>query len=285
MQKLKENSLLYTLLFTFLFTAVVWYFVLANEREQVLTVAFLDVGQGDAIFIEAPNGNQMLIDGGRNRSVLRELSRVMPFYDRSIDVVLATHPDEDHIGGLPDVLKRFDVDLFLEPGVKHDTNAYKETLRLIEANNIKHVLARRGMQIDLGGGVSLEILFPDHDVTGLESNAASVITRLVYGETEFLFTGDSPRAIEKYVVLLDGAHLRIDVLKVGHHGSKTSSADVFIAAVLPQFAVISAGKDNRYGHPHEEVISALKDVDAIIVSTSKNGTIIFESDGERLKRK
>ena len=107
----------------------------------------------------------------------------------------------------------------------------------------------------------------------------------MYGETEFLFTGDSPRAIEKYVVLLDGAHLRSDVLKVGHHGSKTSSADVFIAAVLPQFAVISAGKDNRYGHPHEEVISALKDVDAIIVSTSKNGTIIFESDGERLKRK
>lgn len=285
MEKIRQNSLLYTLLFTFLFTTGVWYFVLASEREQVLTVAFLDVGQGDAIFIEAPNGNQILIDGGRNRSVLRELSRVMPFYDRSIDVVLATHPDEDHIGGLSDVLKRFDVELFLDSGVTHDTNAYKEVLRLVETQNIEYVLARRGMVVDLGDGAKLEILFPDRDVAGLETNSASVVTRLIYGETEFLLTGDSPRSIEKYIVSLDGARLESDVLKVGHHGSKTSSADVFIAAVLPQFAVISAGKDNRYGHPHEEVVSALIDIDAKIVSTFKSGTIIFESDGERLKIK
>ena len=285
MEKVRQNPLLYTLLFVFIFTATVWYFVLANEREQVLTVAFLDVGQGDAIFIEAPNGNQILIDGGKNRSVLRALSHVMPFYDRSIDVVIATHPDEDHIGGLPDVLKRFKVDLYLDPGVTHDTNAYKETLRLVQTRNIEYVLARRGMKIDLGGGVSLEILFPDRDVSGLESNAASVITRLVYGETEFLFTGDSPKAIEKYLTSIDGKKLQSDVLKVGHHGSKTSSADAFLAAVLPSFAVISAGADNRYGHPHEEVITALKDLDAKIVSTSESGTIIFISDGMTLQKK
>jgi len=285
MQKLKQNALLSTFLFAFIFTATVWYFVFQNEREQLLTVAFLDVGQGDAVFIEAPNGNQMLIDGGRNRSVLRELSRVMSFYDRSIDVVLATHPDEDHVGGLPDVLKRFNVEFFFEPGVIHDTNTYKELLRIVSVKDIKHILARRGMKIDLGDGVVVDILFPDRDVSNIESNAGSVVLRIRYGETEVMLTGDSPQAIEKYLVSLDGARLQSDVLKVGHHGSKTSSADIFLAAVLPSFAVVSAGRDNRYGHPHTEVLEALTEVNARVLSTYKDETIIFTSNGETVRVK
>src|SRR3989344_9310935 len=153
-----------------------------EDRGGILTVAFLDIGQGDAIFIDAPSGNQMLIDGGPGKSVLRELSKVMPFYDRSIDVVVATHPDADHISGLNDVLNKYKVALFVEPGVESDTAVYKELKNEVAAKNIKIVEARWGMSVDLGNGTILEILFPVLDPTGMETNMASIVARLVYGE-------------------------------------------------------------------------------------------------------
>src|SRR3989338_7341433 len=121
-----------------------------EDRGGILTVAFLDIGQGDAIFIDAPSGNQMLIDAGPGRSILRELSKVMPFYDRSIDVVLVTHPDADHIGGIPDVLDKYKTNLFIESGVEGDTSLYGEVNLKIEKLKIERLEARRGMVIDLG---------------------------------------------------------------------------------------------------------------------------------------
>jgi len=273
----------FILLFFFLITGVIWYAVFAEERGNTLTVAFLDVGQGDSIFIEAPNGNQVLIDGGSGRGVLRELSKVMPFYDRSIDVVIATHPDKDHIGGLPLVLRRYHVNLFLEPGVTNDTGAYAALRRAVVERGVKNVYARRGMQVILDDGVMLRILFPDRDVAGMESNTASIVAQLVYGDTEFLLTGDSPKSIEKYLVSVVGKSLESDVLKVGHHGSKTSSNESFIGIASPQYAVISAGEDNRYGHPHEEVLDILKQFEVEILSTYERGTVIFKSDGKNLR--
>lgn len=266
----------------FLATFLVWYAVFAEERKDILTVAFLDVGQGDAIFIEAPNGNQVLIDGGPNKKVLRELSKLMPFYDRSIDIVIATHPDADHIGGLVDVVERFDIDIFLEPGVQSDTKTYEELLRLVEAERSRYVVARRGMSIALDDGVYLKILFPDRDVSDVDTNDASIIVQLVYGKTEFLLTGDAPKKIEEYVVFLDGENLRSDVLKLGHHGSKTSSSELFIGFVSPSRAIISAGKNNRYGHPHDEVLDTLEQFEIDTLSTYEEGTIVFRSDGESL---
>ena len=279
MKNLKKNILPYTLLLILLFTATIWYAVFAESRNGILTVAFLDVGQGDSIFIEAPSGNQVLIDGGSGSGVLRELSKVMPFYDRSIDIVIATHPDKDHIGGLPDVLENYKVGIFLEPGITSDTGVYRALEEIISEKDIRKILARRGMKLILGGGVELIILFPDRDVAGLESNTASIVAQLVYGDTEFLLTGDSPKSIEKYLVSILGKDLESDVLKVGHHGSKTSSDISFIGIVSPQYAVISAGKDNRYGHPHEEVINILKQFEAEVISTYEQGTVIFKSDG------
>lgn len=276
----KSNLGNYLFVGLFFVNLFIWQAVFAGERNGILTVAFLDVGQGDAIFIEAPNGNQVLIDGGANKSVLRQLSSVMSFYDRSIDIVIATHPDKDHIGGLIDVLERYKVEKILDPGLENDTGVYRSLQNSIDEHGVSRTVARRGMIISLDEGVFLKILFPDRDVSNIDSNDASIIIQLVYGETEFLFTGDSPVKMERYVASIDGKALQSDVLKVGHHGSRTSSSEIFIGFVSPDYAIISAGKDNRYGHPHKEVIETLEQFEIKILSTYEEGTIVFESDGD-----
>lgn len=277
-----KKSLKFYLLGGLLIINIFIWSVIFVEEKNVLTIAFLDVGQGDAIYMRAPNGNQILIDGGPNKNVLRQLSKVMLFYDRSIDAVIATHPDKDHIGGLPDVLERYEVDFILDSGKEGESATYKELLRLIEVKNIRSIQAKRGMIVVLDNDVYLNILFPDRDVSGVESNTASVIVQLVYGDIEFMLTGDSPKTIEEYLVMLDGEKLKSDVLKVGHHGSKTSSSESFLGHVSPEYSVISAGVDNRYGHPHEEVIDVLNQFESVILSTQDNGMIVFESDGENI---
>jgi len=256
--------------------------VATEDRSGILKVSFLDIGQGDAIFIEAPNGNQVLIDGGSNRAVLKELGKVMPFYDRTIDVVIATHPDKDHIGGLVEVLKNYRTDMVMESGVSSDTGVYQELEKTIADKKLPRILARRGMSLNLGDGVRLNILFPDRDTEGWETNTASIVAKLVYGNNSFLLTGDSPIAIENYLSMIDGQNLKSDVLKAGHHGSRTSTSESFASLVSPQYAVISAGKNNQYGHPHKEVLDILEKIKAVILKTYENGTISFSSDGERV---
>lgn len=265
---------------------------ISEERKRFLTVAFLDIGQGDAIFIESPSGNQVLLDGGPGKSVLRELSKVMPFYDRSIDVVLASHADQDHVGGLPDVFKKYKVSVFMETGVSGESSSYEELEKIVsdkeEQGTVKKILTRRGMEVDLGGGAILQILFPDRDPSGMETNTSSIVARLVYGENEFLLTGDSPKAIEEYLVSLGelgGLGLSSDVLKAGHHGSKTSTGVGFVSAVSPRYAVISAGKDNKYGHPNQETLDTLTNFGAKILRTDESGRIIFKSDGVNIELK
>jgi len=282
MQSLKINIRWYLLAILLFANFFIWNAIFIETRNGTLTVVFLDAGQGDAIFIEAPNGNQVLIDGGPNKSVLRQLSKVMPFYDRSIDIVIATHPDKDHIGGLPDVLQRYTVDFILESGAKNDTGISRAFESAILQNKIKRIFAKREMAITLGDDVFLNILFPDRNVSEVESNTASIVAQLVYKNTEFMFTGDSPKTIEEYLVFLDGEKLRSDVLKVGHHGSKTSSSESFVGYVSPEYAIISAGADNSYGHPHKEVVEILNQFGSVILNTKDNGAIIFKSDGENI---
>ena len=285
MQHIKNNLSLIVLCVLLLANIFVWYAIFSEGRDGVLTVAFLDVGQGDAIFIEAPNGNQILVDGGPNKSVLRQLSEVMPFYDRSIDIVVATHPDKDHIGGLPAVLSKFKVNVFLEPGVESDNGTYEALLGTADRKGVKKMLAKRGERVFLDKDVYIDILSPDRDTYGWETNMASVVLRLVYGDTSFLLTGDVPQAMEEYLVSFDGERLASDILKLGHHGSRTSTSKVFLSAVSPQYAIISAGLNNRYGHPHKEVVDMLKKLDIPSLATYKSGTIIIESDGENIKLK
>jgi len=281
MENFKKHFHLYILSVLFLFNVFVWQAVFASEG-RLLTVAFLDVGQGDAIFIESPSGNQILLDGGPDNSVLRELSKIMPFYDRSINTVIASHPDKDHIGGLPEALKRYQVDMIIEPGVSNDTAVYNEFEKLIKELSIEKNIARRGMRVWLDKNIYLEILFPDRDTDGWDTNDASIVVRLLYGDTSFILSGDSSKKMEEYIVSLDGSALHSDVLKLGHHGSKTSTSEIFLAAVSPEYAIVSAGKDNRYGHPHKEVMDMIKEFEISSLATYENGTIIFQTDGENL---
>lgn len=243
-------------------------------------MAFLDVGQGDAIFIETPNGTQVLLDGGPNKKVLRELSQVMSFYDRSIDMIITSHPDADHIGGIPEVLNRFEIKNILIPGVGSDTDVYSEMINVAQKKDVELLYARQGrIFLDEENGVYLDILFPDRDVADFDKNMASVVAELVYGDATFLFTGDSPQSIENYLITKNSTALNVDVLKLGHHGSKTSTGEDFLGYVSPDYAVISAGEGNSYGHPNQEVLSLLEQFDIEYLETSKEGTIFFESDG------
>ncbi len=281
MKKIKKQFKYWLLGALALLTLFVWYAVLAETRSG-LTVAFLDVGQGDAVFIEAPNGNQILLDAGPNNAVLRELPKLMPFYDRSIDMIIESHPDKDHVAGLVETARRYDIGLAMEPGVKSNSAAYKELNKAISEKKIQKILARRGMRINMGGGAVLDILLPDRDVSGVDANTASIVAKLVYGNTSFMLTGDLPKAMEKYLVSLEGEFLKSDVLKIGHHGSRTSTSEIFLAAVSPSYAIISAGAGNRYGHPHRETIDLLSRFKIPILNTIKRGTIKMESDGKEI---
>lgn len=260
--------------------------VLFRHERGVLTVSFLDVGQGDAVLIEAPNGNQLLYDAGPpSGAVLREIARVTPFYDRSIDAAVFSHPDMDHIGGFLDVLRRYDVDVIVESGATSDNGIYDATTAAIAREGAGHLIARKGMTINLGGGVFAEVLYPDRDMATMDTNSASIVLRVRYGDTAFLFSGDLPKGIEEYQASILGGGLRANVLKLGHHGSRTSSSEYWLTAVDPEVAVISAAKGNSYGHPHPEVLALLSKLSISYLGTYDEGTITFESDGTRVIRK
>lgn len=256
------------------------------SEKGILKVTFLDVGQGDSTFIESPSGTQVLIDGGKGSAVLGKLSTVMGFSDTHIDMVVATHPDIDHIGGLIDVLDRYAVATILMTENKSDTPAAKTFLEKVEQEGARIIFARKGQVFDLGAGTmgstTFTILFPDYDPTNLESNMSSIVGRLVYGESEYMLTGDSPKEIEEYLVSRYDTQLTSDVLKAGHHGSRTSSSEAFVTAVHPTYAIYSSGKDNSYGHPHKEVTDLMTAHSIIQKNTADDGSISSVSDGLRI---
>lgn len=261
---------------------LVWGVYLSEKENKVLEVAFLDIGQGDAILITAPNGAQMLIDGGRDASVLGELGRSMGFFNRYIDIVLATHPDQDHVGGLPLVFDKYQVGNFIDSVADSGTSSYQVLLQKAKEENANYYLGLRGMVIilDKQSGVYLHVLYPEPDEFEIEeTNELSIITKLVYGDTSFMLTGDAGKMPETLLYVTDGEYLRSSVLKAGHHGSRTSSGASFVRMVAPTYAVISAGRDNSYGHPHKEVIEVFEKEGIEILSTAESGTIKFESNG------
>lgn len=253
---------------------------LQPEPTQTMTrVHMLNIGQGDSFLIEASNGKQMLIDGGKDATVLGELSRSMPWWDKSIDIVLATHPDMDHVGGLDDVLNRYKVSMFLTSEVGGYTNEYKNLLALVDKKKIPAYFVRQGMKFDLSGKEYFEVLFPDRDVKDWETNTGSVVGKFVSGDRSVLFTGDSPAPIEQYLAKTIPNLLDVDILKLGHHGSRTSTTAAYLKVTTPSLALISAGVNNSYGHPHKEVLDLLKQFNIPFVSTQTSGTMTLQTDG------
>jgi len=264
----------------FVWITPLWPSLFANQS-GLLQVSFLSVGQGDAIFIETPDGVQVLIDGGPSGEVLSQLAGQMPFFDTRLDVVIGTHPDLDHVAGLVNVLSRYRVDTIVTTEATGASPAAKAWAEAVVAEGAVVQYARAGQVLQLGASTTLTILSPTFDPSPLDSNTGSIIVLLEYGEIGFMLTGDAPQGIETYLVDTHGAALEAEVLKLGHHGSDTSSASSFLAAVNPLFAVVSAGVNNRYNHPHPDVLARVADTDALVVST-QDGSVHFYTDGQVL---
>ena len=264
----------------FVVAVLVWREVFARDG-GTLKFYVLDVGQGDALFIETPSGNQILIDGGPDKAVLRELGEVMPFYDRTIDLVILTHPHLDHVGGLVEVFKNYRINKYIGSGDAHTIAEFQELERLVKIKNIGYVQARRGMKIVLDDGTELLILPPAELKSGSNLHNNMITSRLTYGAMDFLLMGDAERPLE-FFLFEKGDEIQSEVLKVGHHGSKTSSSQLFLEQVRPQFALISVGRKNRYGHPHREVLESLEKIGAKILRTDLNSRIEISSDGRSL---
>lgn len=258
-----------------------------RKVDGMAKISMLNIGQGDSFLITAPNGKQLLIDGGRDATVLTELAKAMPIGDHSIDVMIATHPDADHIGGLPLVLERYSVGLFLTSHVQTDTETFKTLFQTLEKKKVPSYYARRGMTLTLDGSPTLpetfSVLFPDRDTTNWETNSASVVGRLQVGQGNkkqtALFTGDSPSSVEHFLAVRDPEDIDVDILKLGHHGSKTASSAEYLKATSPTLALISAGVGNRYGHPAPEVLDRLTAAHIPWVSTQDHGQVTLLTDG------
>ncbi|MBI2627584.1 MBL fold metallo-hydrolase [Candidatus Nomurabacteria bacterium] len=274
----KKHSLL---VFTFflLFITMFLFYLDFRGFDKGFTFAMLDIGQGDALFIESPTGTQVLVDGGPPRKILSQLSRVMSPFDRTIDGIIITNPDQDHIGGFLDVLKVYKVDKVFEPGTYNDSKTYQNLKTEIKNKNIPNILARRGMRLNIGGGAVIDILFPDRDVSTWANNDGSVVAKLTYGKTSVMLTGDATTETEKIILAENPkAMLASTILKVGHHGSRTSTGSAFVQAVTPTYALISDGKDNKYGHPHQDILNTLERLGVKILRTDILGTIILSCD-------
>ena len=245
-----------------------------------LTVSYIDVGQADSILITSPDGKNMLIDAGegegRSGAVLDYLKK------RNItelDTVIATHPHSDHINAMDDVLDNIAVDKFYLPNASHTTRDFENMLDAAEnANEV--IQAKAGMSFNLGESVGCDILAPVSDSYD-DLNNYSVVVKMVYGSTSFLFTGDAEKEVEKEI-LQSTADVSADVLKCGHHGSSTSTSADFLAAVDPDYAVISCGRDNDYGHPHKETLQKLEKNGTEVLRTDEMGTITLVSNGSEI---
>jgi len=233
----------------------------------------LDVGQGDAILLVSPSGKRILIDGGPDLSALEQLGAHLPFFDRRIDLVAFTHPDSDHITALPEVLKRYRVGRILFSPVEHVSGQYERLLTLVEAKRIPVILPDPSQDIDFGDGLVLDILWPPKNLMRSEdTNRASLVLRALAGSGSVLLTGDIDEAGEEAMIGA-GTPLAATVLKVSHHGSAGATSLPLLSATHPALAVISVGKDNRFGHPSPEMLARLSQLKIPVRTTMEEGTI------------
>jgi competence protein ComEC len=279
-----QQKVLFILLIFFIFTAGIlekgyrW-----NLRMAPLEVSFLNVGQGDAILINYQRRYQILIDGGPSgKSVLKELAKVMPKFDRKIEVVISTHPDRDHFSGLIDVCKKYQVGVVLTNGQEIDDEVWRAFRWMLKEKNILTQTVGEGSRVNIGKDFGLKIYNPDKiELNKRAKNDNSIVSRLDYGGNSFLFVGDAGFDAEADMIF-DQEDLDVDWLKVGHHGSKSATSKFFLSRVTPQVSIISVG-ENDYGHPTVETITRLKENNSKILRTDQQGTIkvVCPSKGEK----
>ncbi len=287
-----ENNTKYLLVFLFLLILAnifVWQFVFSLDGK--MKVVFFDIGEGDSIFVETPQGLQILIDGGPSEAILNKLPKVMPFWDRTIDLVVLSHPEYDHLTGLNAVLGRYKVENILWNGIERDTQVAKDWQMALQEEKAKVFTAQAGEKIK-AGVIKGVVLAPLENLAGQvfnkDSNETAIVLQLIFGANKFLFTGDITSKVEQKMIDYYGSAsstksiLASDVLKVAHHGSKTSTSQNFISQVNPQIAVISLGRNNKYGHPSAEVLNTLQGFGIKVMRTDEKGDIWMKSDGETI---
>ncbi len=279
-RKIKFLILSLILLANFFAWSVVW----EMNQPQNLEVVFFDIGQGDSIFIKTPEGHNILIDGGPGKTILERLSQEMFFWDREIDLIILSHVHSDHVGGLIEVIPNYEVRNILWNGVLDDNSVSRSWQRVIDESEANIKIARAGQRIK-GKTFYIDILYPFDDLEVKDLNLSSVVARLVSNNGTFLFTGDAYSSIEKELIekedfcktsndpICRSIVLNSNVLKVGHHGSRTSTSDEFLKRVNPSIAVIQSGANNRYGHPHLETLEILKKHDIRVLRNDVDGNI------------
>jgi len=271
-------------LLSLFFLGGIFFYQSAKINDGKLHLIVCDVGQGDAIYLKTPSGKDILVDGGPNDSVLNCLNNNMPFWDRTLDLVVLTHPDADHISGLVSVLERYTVLHFVTSETSKSTGIYKKFLQQLQKNNLalKYVYSKD--KIDFTDGVVSEVIWPTVEVINSSKpineskvNEFSVIQVITFGNFKALLTGDAGAIVEDQIAKDAGD---IDILKVPHHGSKTAMTDYFLSATKPELAVISVGAKNSYGHPTQITLGLLENHNAKILRTDKNGEVEITTDGK-----
>ncbi|MGB4243950.1 MAG: MBL fold metallo-hydrolase [Dethiobacteria bacterium] len=249
----------------------------ATAPSGQIKVHFLDVGQGDSVLVQTPEKN-ILIDGGSRTAGATVVGYLKSLGITKLDIIIGTHPHEDHIGGLIPVLESIPVGEVIDPGVVHTTKTFEDYLTIIDQKDIRFTEGRAGMIRDLGGGASLQIMHPSSP-SGSNLNNVSIVTRATFGQISFLFSGDAESTAE-FQILSRGYTLASTILKVGHHGSRSATSQAYINAVKPKAAVIMCGTGNSYGHPHDETLAKLSYANVNIYRTDKQGTIVITTDGK-----
>ena len=273
---MSKRKIVYSLILFLLIISLIFLGVIYNRQNQKLKVIFLDIGQGDAILIEK-GSNQILIDGGPSgQKELEKLGKYIPFWDRKIEIVIATHPDQDHIAGLIDVMERYKIGKIIDTGAKSDSQVYKKYLETIDEKKIQRIQGEKDLNIKVGEA-DLKILYPGKilEDNPKDTNADSIVAKLIFGENSFLFTGDFPTEKDR-VIFGSQVDLSAKVLKVSHHGSKYATSEEFLNKVDPQEAIISCGKNNKYGHPAQEVVDRLNSHKINVFRTDERGDIEYD---------
>ncbi|HBI6898982.1 TPA: ComEC/Rec2 family competence protein [Clostridium perfringens] len=254
----------------------------AESEYSGMSVTYLNVGQGDSELIQV-NGINMLIDAGTNAGANDLVKDLKNRGIKTIDIAIATHPHEDHIGGMDEVLENFDVKSFYAPKVAHTTKTYENMLKAVKNEGLKIQQIKEGTKIDLGKDTEVQVYSPVKSQYE-ELNNYSPVMKISYGQNSFMFTGDAESLVEKEI-LNENKDLKADVLKLGHHGSHSSTSEEFLKAVNPSIAVVSCAKDNKYGHPHKETMSNLKKAGITVYETFRDGDITISSNGKKLDAK
>ncbi len=254
--------------------------VTVSKKSEDLLIHFIDVGQADCILIDLPGDNEILIDAGNKSDADTIINYIKNQSIDDIEYLILTHFHEDHIGSAPEIINKLKIEKIYMPDTTTDTQIYKDTIKAITDNSIESVKAKGGTKILNAGNVIFEILAPN-SMWYSEMNEFSVVTKLVYGNTSFLFTGDA-ESVSELEMVRAGYNLNVDLLKVGHHGGETSSSQIFLDSVTPSYAVISVGKDNSYGHPHQKALDRLISSGAKIYRTDEQGTIVATSNGNSI---